>query len=76
MAHWKFTVKSNSSVNGVRLEKTMFVEMVTTCLSNPINTNPGTNRPLIGNLFLNKYGVDLYKAGVITPNYIQAERIS
>ena len=76
MAHWKISVKNNESVNGVRLEKTMFVEMVTTSTSDPLTTNAGTNRPLIGDLFKNKYGVDLNKAGVITPSHLRSERIS
>ena len=76
MAHWKISAKSNESVNGIRLEKTMFVEMVTTSISDPLRTNVCTSHPQIGALFMNKYGVDLYKKGLISPTNIRSERIS
>ena len=63
MAHWKISVIRTGTVNAVRLEKTMFVEMITTSTSDPLRTNVGTSHPQIGTLFLNKYGVDLYKKG-------------
>jgi len=76
MAHWKISVKSNASVNKIRLEKTMFVEMVTTSTGDPLRTNISTSHPQIGALFMNKYGVDLHKAGVVSPSYLSSERIS
>lgn len=77
MALWRISVKRSESVNGVRLEKGMFVEMVTpVSMSNPLNSNPGENKPKINNLFVGKYGVDLMKAGLISPSHLQSEKIS
>ncbi len=77
MALWRISVKRSESVNGVRLEKGMFVEMVTpVSMSNPLNSNPGENKPKINNLFVGKYGVDLLKAGLISPSHLQSEKIS
>ena len=76
MAHWKISVIRSGTVNAVRLEKTMFVEMVTTTTSDPLRTNVGTSHPQIGALFMNKYGVDLYKKGLISPSNLRSERIS
>lgn len=75
MALWKITVKSSGNVNGVRLEKGMSVECVTSSTSNPLQTNLTKNKPIIGKLFLNKYGVDLEKAGLITPSKLSCEKI-
>lgn len=65
MALWRITVKNPGTVNGVRLEKGMFVDMVTKTSSRPINTNPRETHPLIAQLFMNKYGVDVLKANAI-----------
>lgn len=75
MALWKITVKTSGNVNGVRLEKGMSVECVTSSTSNPLQTNLTKNKPIIGKLFLNKYGVDLEKAGLISPSRLTCEKI-
>ena len=77
MALWRISVKNSRSVNGVRLEKGMFVDMVTpVTMSNPLNCNPGENKPKINNLFVSKYGIDLSKAGLISVADLRAEKIS
>ena len=77
MALWRISVKRSESVNGIRLEKGMFVDMVTpVSMSNPLNSNPGENKPKINNLFVSKYGVDLLKAGLISTSHLQSEKIS
>lgn len=76
MAHWKISVIRTGTVNGIRLEKTMFVEMVTTSTSDPLRTNVSTSHPQIGAIFMNKYGVDFYKAGLVSPTNLRSERIS
>ena len=77
MALWRISVKSSGTVNGIRLEKGMFVDMVTpVTMSNPLNSNPRENKPKINNLFVSKYGIDLLKAGLISVTYLQAEKIS
>ena len=77
MALWRISVKRSGSVNTIRLEKGMFVDMVTpVTMSNPLNSNQGENKPKINNLFVSKYGIDLLKAGLISVTYLQAEKIS
>ena len=77
MALWRISVKRSESVNGIRLEKGMIVDMVTpVSMSNPLNSNPGENKPKINNLFVSKYGVDLLKPGLISVSHLQAEKIS
>jgi hypothetical protein len=77
MALWRISVKHSRSVNGVRLEKGMFVDMVTPItMSNPLNCNPNENKPKINNLFIGKYGIDMLKAGLISVTDLQAEKIS
>jgi len=75
MAIWRISVKLSGTVNGVRLEKGMSVDCVTQSTSNPLQTNLTKNKPIIGNLFMNKYGVDLEKAGLINPGRLNCERI-
>ena len=53
MALWRISVKTGGTVNGVRLEKGMYVECVTTSTSNPLQTNLTKNKPMIGQLFMN-----------------------
>lgn len=46
MALWRISVKRSESVNGVRLEKGMFVEMVTpVSMSDPLRSNVTENKP-------------------------------
>lgn len=76
MALWRISVKRSESVNGIRLEKGMFVDMVVpTTMSNPLTSNSHENKPKINNLFVSKYGVDLLKAGLISVGHLQAEKI-
>ena len=77
MALWRISVKRSESVNGICLEKGMFVDMVTpVSMSNPLNSNPGENKPKINNLFISKYGVDLLKPGLISVTHLESEKIS
>ena len=77
MSLWRISVKNSRSVNGVRLEKGMFVDMVTpVTMSNPLNCNPSENKPKINSLFVSKYGIDLLKAGLISVADLRAEKIS
>ena len=75
MALWKISVKYSGTINGVGIEKGMSVECVTQSTSNPLQTNLTKNKPIIGRLFLNKYGVDLEKAGLINPGRLTCEKI-
>lgn len=76
MALWKISVKNSESVNGIRLEKGMFVEYVSQSnFSDPLRTNPAENKPLIGQLFMNKYGIDLLKKGLISTTHLISEKV-
>ena len=61
MALWRISVKSSGTVNGIRLA---------------LRSNVTENKPKINNLFVSKYGVDLLKAGLISPTHLQSEKIS
>ena len=77
MALWRISVKSSGTVNGIRLEKGMFVEMITPAsTSNPLTTNPTENKPNINSLFVSKFGLDLLKVGLISTSHLQSEKIS
>ncbi len=73
MALWKITVKNTANSNGVRVEKGMSVELAS--LSNPLIVNTSTNKPIINQLFINKYGVDLIKANRLSTSYLNCEKI-
>lgn len=71
MALFKATVKNTRLNNGVRLEKGMSVEFVSTFAS-PISTNGG--KEVIA-AFERKYGVDIEKAGARNSAYIEVVKI-
>lgn len=77
MALWRISVKSSGTINGIRLEKGMFVEMPTpVTMSDPLRSNVTENKPKINNLFVSKYGIDLLKAGLISVTHLESEKIS
>ncbi|WP_343329319.1 DUF6140 family protein [Polaribacter staleyi] len=71
MALFKAIVKSNRISNGVRLEKGMSVEFVSS-YGNPLATNGG--KDLI-DAFMRAYGVDLKKACAVNSSYIEVKKI-
>lgn len=73
MALWKIEMKQSGIVNGVRVEKGMFVELTTTSSTPPLSTS--SNNETIGQLFLNKYGVDVMKARLINQGRMACTRI-
>ena len=68
---YKITVKSNASINGVRLEKGMSVEVVSQSF-NLLGTRQG--QELVNNAFKSKYGVDVKKACALTSLYLDVEK--
>lgn len=64
MALWKFTTKRSGTINGIRIEKGMTIEVVTPNTSNPLNTPQGKEQIAVA--FMHKYGVDLKKAHYLT----------
>ena len=75
MAHWKISVKSSGIINGVRIEKGMSVEYVTKGTTPPLQS-VSQHKESINQLFKNKYGVDLDKAGLINMGRLSCERLS
>lgn len=71
MALFKITVKQNVLTNGVRLEKGMSVEVVST-YGNPVSTNGGKE---VVEAFMRKYGVDIKKAHALSSVYLETEKI-
>lgn len=60
MALWKITTKRSATINSIRIEKGMTVEIVTSSNSNPLSTLQG--REQIASAFMTKYGIDMKKA--------------
>ena len=73
MALWKISVKRSGNINGVRIEKGMSIEFVCNCSSNPLGF--AANKQPIAQLFQNKYGIDLDKAHLVGPSYLECERM-
>jgi hypothetical protein len=71
MALFEITVKRTSVSNGIRLEKGMNVELVSSH-SHPISTNGG--REVI-EAFERKYGIDIKKAGGLSTVTLDVKRI-
>ena len=50
-----------------------FVEVVTNSFSNPVTTNGG--QPVV-DAFMRIYGIDIKKAGALSPVYLDTQRIN
>ena len=74
MALWKISVKNSGTINGVRIEKGMSVEYVTKTSTQPLQAI-SQNKEQIAQLFKNKYGVDLLKAGLVNMGRLTCEKI-
>lgn len=62
MARFIITTKYRKSVNGIRIEPGMQVEVVTQSMCNPVTTNGGQN---VVDAFYRIYGIDIKKAGCL-----------
>ena len=71
MGLFKVTVKSTSVTNGVRLEKGMSVEVVSS-YSNPMTTNGGKE---VIDAFQRTYGVDIKKANKLSSAYLDVQKM-
>ena len=74
MALWKISVKNSGTINGVRIEKGMSVEYVTKTSTPPLQAI-SQNKEQIAQLFKNKYGVDILKAGLVNMGRLTCEKI-
>ena len=75
MALWKISVKNSGIINGVRIEKGMSIEYVTKTTTPPLQSL-SQHKDAINQLFKNKDGVDLAKAGIINTGRMSCEKIS
>lgn len=73
MPLFKITVKTSKNSNGIRIEKGMSVEVVTSSTSsNPLTTNGGQ---LVADAFMRIYGIDAKKAGILSTVYLDVQKI-
>lgn len=73
MALWKITIKQSGTINTVRIEKGMSVELATNSSTPPLQVI--TYKETIALLFKNKYGIDVLKACAVNPGRMSCERI-
>ena len=77
MALFRITVKQSRSINGVRLEKGMTVEVAKdTSVATPTDVF-GTidGKKLVANAFMVKYGIDVVKANAISRLFMDCEKL-
>lgn len=73
MPLFRITVKTAKNSNGIRIERGMVVEVVTSSTSsNPLTTNGGQ---LVADAFMRIYGIDAKKAGILSTVYLDVQRI-
>lgn len=72
MPRFRITTKQLKVSNGVRIEPSMSVEVVTNSFSNPVSTNGGQ---VVADAFMRVYGIDIKKAGALNLVYLQVEQL-
>ncbi|MCI7706114.1 MAG: DUF6140 family protein [Bacteroidales bacterium] len=73
MPLFRVTVKTAKNSNGIRIEKGMSVEVMTSSTSsNPLTTNGGQ---AVADAFMRIYGIDAKKAGILSTVYLDVQRI-
>lgn len=72
MPLYRITTKQMKNTNGIRIEKGMSVEVVTSSMSNPLTTNGGQ---VVADAFMRIYGIDAKKAGILSTVYLDVVKI-
>lgn len=72
MPRFRITTKNRKTVNGIRIEPGMSVEVVTQSMSNPVVTNGGQ---VVADAFMRIYGIDLRRANALNTVYLDTQRI-
>ena len=72
MPKFLITTKSRTQFNGIRIEPGMTVEVVTRDITNPLLMNGG--QPVV-DAFMRIYGIDIKRAGVCSPVYLDVKRM-
>ena len=73
MALLRITTKRNANLNGVRFEKGMSVEIVSSSLT-PLSDLKAKEE--LAKAFMTKYGVDLKKAHAFDPSFLMVEKLN
>ena len=73
MSLFKATIKRSATVNGIRLEKGMSVDVVSKSSSNPLLSNGGHE---VSDAFMRKYGIDIRKANAVSSSYIDMVKLN
>ena len=72
MPRFKITTKQRTQLNGIRIEPGMSVEVVTRDFVNPLLVNGGQ---AVVDAFMRIYGIDIKKAGVCSPLYLEIKQV-
>ena len=72
MPLFRITTKQSKNANGIRIEKGMSVEVVTSSMSNPLTTNGGQ---AVADAFMRVYGIDAKKAGILSTDYLDVVKV-
>ena len=72
MPLFRITTKQSKNANGIRIEKGMSVEVVTSSMSNPLTTNGGQ---AVADAFMRVYGIDATKAGILSTVYLDVVKV-
>ena len=72
MPLFRITTKQSKNANGIRIEKGMSVEVVTSSMSNPLTTNGGQ---AVADAFMRVYGIDAKKAGILSTVYLDVVKV-
>ena len=72
MVKYRVTTKHLRTTNGIRIEPSMSVEVITSTIGNPAVNNGGTS---VQQAFLRIYGVDIKKAGCLNMGELSVEEI-
>lgn len=72
MPIYRITTKQMKNTNGIRIERGMSVEVVTSSMSNPLTTNGGQ---AVADAFMRIYGIDAKKAGILSTVYLDVQKI-
>ena len=72
MPLFRITTRQSKNANGIRIEKGMSVDVVTSSMSNPLTTNGGQ---AVADAFMRVYGIDAKKAGILSTVYLDVVRV-
>ena len=72
MPLFRITTKQSKNANGIRIEKGMSVEVVTSSMSNQLTTNGGQ---AVADAFMRVYGIDAKKAGILSTVYLDVVKV-